>query len=199
MSDDLRDKYPSNSFSEKKERPTVRKVAHARTRKVSLGEKVKNVLILGDFKESVTSSIQDIAIPYLMDLISDSLCNIVQSIFQGGDSTPVSRRSNSRSPYRDYTRSYRDERRNRDNPRDKFDFDSIVFDTMSDAENVLSELIEILDQAGEVKVSEFFKFAGVSRDYTDERWGWTNLSTAHSKRVADGYILKLPKPEVLER
>lgn len=201
MTDELREKYPANSFDEKevKTEPTVKKVASGRLRKKTLGDKLRDVLILGDFKEAIQTSIEDVAIPYLKDLLCDSAINLVESIFHGEGGSVSYRRRGHSGPYRDYTKNYERDTRQA-NPRgDRFEIESVIFTTPEDAEDVLTQMIDVIDQSDEgwVTVADFFMFSGVSSDYVARKWGWRNLSNARPKRVSDGYILKMPRPESL--
>ena len=54
---------------------------------------------------------------------------------------------------------------------------------------------DLLDQYKLVSVADLYDLVGISGDYTDNKYGWTNLRNARVERLRyeDGYILKLPK------
>ena len=44
-----------------------------------------------------------------------------------------------------------------------------------------------------VSVADFYDLVGVSGNYTDNKYGWTDIRNASVIRVRDGYMIKLPK------
>ena len=74
-----------------------------------------------------------------------------------------------------------------------YDYDYIVFGTMSDAENVLNTLKDLISHYGIISVAEFYQAANVPSNFNDNKYGWTDLSTASIERVDGGYTIKLPK------
>lgn len=48
-----------------------------------------------------------------------------------------------------------------------------------------------------VSVADLYELLGLDFNYTDEKWGWVNLDDAGIRRVRNGYLLDLPKPESL--
>ena len=52
---------------------------------------------------------------------------------------------------------------------------------------------ELIDMYQLVSVADFYDLVGVSGNYTDNRYGWTNVRNAYVVRVRDGYMIKLPK------
>ena len=52
---------------------------------------------------------------------------------------------------------------------------------------------EIIDMYGRVSVADLYDLVGITGNYTDNNYGWTNLASAEPIRVRDGYVIKLPK------
>ena len=52
---------------------------------------------------------------------------------------------------------------------------------------------ELIDTYGIVSVADLFDLVGITGNYTDNKYGWKNISNAKAIRVWDGYILSLPK------
>ena len=79
----------------------------------------------------------------------------------------------------------------------KFDFepnkDDIILESRVDAEDVISRMKEIIETYGFVRVTDLYDLVGITGDYTDNKYGWTNIRGAEPVRVRDGYMLKLPK------
>ena len=71
-----------------------------------------------------------------------------------------------------------------------------------DRMNVLPRLpAEILDRVQKydfATVADLYDMLGETGEYTDNRWGWTDLSKADVIRVHQGYLLDLPRPEPID-
>ncbi|MBO4735003.1 MAG: hypothetical protein J5614_01280, partial [Paludibacteraceae bacterium] len=112
-------------------------------------------------------------------------------------------RRRDRDSYISYNRYYDDrDRRRRDRDSDRYetrrrnrDIDDIIFDYREDAEDCLDRMCDYLERYDSVPVSYMFDICGmtVPGDFTNEDWGWYNLSSAKVRHVSGGYILDLPK------
>lgn len=74
------------------------------------------------------------------------------------------------------------------------DISGFRFATQADAETVLTNMVSAIEQFGKVSVNDLYDFVGITAPFSDVYWGWTNLSTATTRRYADGYALILPNP-----
>ena len=77
-------------------------------------------------------------------------------------------------------------------------FDEIVIGTRAEAIEVIDQLYSLLAQYELVSVADLYNMIGITPAFTDERWGWVNLSGSDVTRVRDGYLLDLPRPEPLD-
>lgn len=77
-------------------------------------------------------------------------------------------------------------------------FGEIVLSSRSDAEKVIDSLRELIDAYGNAKVSNLYSLVGITGTFTDQNYGWTNLARANVQQIREGYLLDLPKPEVLK-
>lgn len=76
-----------------------------------------------------------------------------------------------------------------------FDFDEIEFQTRKDATIVLDLMYDHLQNYGTVSVAEFYGWADVKGNFTDQSYGWRDLTGAGPTRTRNGmYILNLPDP-----
>ena len=71
--------------------------------------------------------------------------------------------------------------------------DDIVLESREEAEEVLEAMAELIDSYGSASVSDFLALVGEESEYTDDKYGWTNLVRARVDRVRGGYIIVLPK------
>lgn len=74
-----------------------------------------------------------------------------------------------------------------------YEFENIVFDNRGDAEVVLDEMNRHMYAYDMVRVSDFYEFAGVSCDYTSQKYGWLDISNACVVRTPGGWRIQLPK------
>lgn len=76
----------------------------------------------------------------------------------------------------------------------------LVYETRADAEDVLNGMSEIIDNYGFVTVADLYDISGLpGAYYTDSIIGWKgSIKESTIKKVRDGYVIDLPKPEVLK-
>lgn len=165
-------------------------------------------VFFGDDARSVASYVaQDVLLPAAKDMISDAVTQTVERILFG-DSSPA-RRTTSRSsnasytPYHRASASYKksngtNDRRGDRRKRASHDFDDIEFDTRAEAEVVLDRLYDLVNDYDYATVSDLYDLVGIDAKFTDENYGWYDLRGSTIRRIRSGYILDLPKPEVLE-
>lgn len=165
-------------------------------------------VFFGDDARSVASYVaQDVLLPAAKDMISDAVTQTVERILFG-DSSPA-RRSTSRSSNASYTPYHRasanykksngtSDRRGDRRKRASHDFDDIEFDSRAEAEVVLDRLYDLVNDYDYATVSDLYDLVGIDAKFTDENYGWYDLRGSTIRRIRSGYILDLPKPEVLE-
>ena len=142
--------------------------------------------------------VDDVLIPTVKDALSDIIRNGVDMILFGEDAP--SRKSYGRSSKISYT-SYYDRKSGRDRDRDRreerrpggYNYDDVILDSKGEATEVLDRLDELIEVYGMASVADLYDLVGISGNYTDNKYGWTDLRSATSQRVRDGYILKLPR------
>ena len=78
------------------------------------------------------------------------------------------------------------------------DFCDIVLDNRGEAEEILSQLVDLTIDYGAASVSDLYYMVGIASNHTDQKWGWKDLSSAYVARVRDGYMLKLPKTILID-
>ena len=198
--------YGTNSNRSKENIPETETREEKKIEKVVSGQvkvKKKNKLAEAFIKEDMGNVKDyifiDVIVPAIKNLILDTTTNALSMLLNGET------RSRSRSggtSYVNYRGMYDNGRpapsRGGDYRRG-FDFDDIIFSSRADAEEVLSQMYDILDQYHSVRVTDFYELAGVTGDYTGNRYGWTDLRSASVDRDRDGYIVRLPRPIPLDR
>nr|DAE91316.1 MAG TPA: hypothetical protein [Caudoviricetes sp.] len=76
--------------------------------------------------------------------------------------------------------------------------DDLVFDTKSDATEVIEYLAETIERYGQISVASLYSSVGIQPKYTDERWGWTTLDAFELRSSRDGWIIISDSPEPIK-
>lgn len=72
--------------------------------------------------------------------------------------------------------------------------EGIVFDSRSDAEKVLDQMQELIDNYGCVRIQDYYDLCGVSTPYLREgKWGWITLNKVEIRKYRGGWYIDLPK------
>lgn len=206
---------PSNSYTsrqaakkEESEKKPIERVTSGAViqKKRGMGSKIRENFT-GDDARSVGHYIFfDVIIPAAKNMLFDATSQGVERMLFG-DSRGRNRPSSSGrsgSGYTSYNRMY--DNKSRDNAprelstraRSSHDFDEIILEERGEAEAVIDELSNLIDEYGQVKVTDLYSLVGISGNYTDDKWGWVDLRTATTTRVRQGYLLDLPKPIFLK-
>lgn len=86
----------------------------------------------------------------------------------------------------------RDGRRNHD-------FGEISIPERHRAEAARAELYRCIEKYGVARVADFYDAVGITPNPQDDRWGWDDLGGGRIRRVADGFVLELPRPVPIDR
>lgn len=168
--------------------------------------KIYDDIIVPNVEELKNNFIDDVIVPQTMDWMSSLLFGMLNEIFK----TPGSSSSSYFSGrYRDYNKAYRSssglgssrrtERRNESRRDDVRDWEQVCFDTRSDAERVISSMKATIMDYQVVTIGDLFSFAGIESSWTDNKYGWADLSRARAVRGRDGkFYLDLPNPMAID-
>lgn len=157
--------------------------------------KITDVFISEDASNVKSYILMDVLVPAIKKAISDIVRDGIDMILYGesGRSRKSDGRSTNYVSYRSYSdRDRRDDRRYES--RRSYNYDDIILETKTEAEEVLAQMEDILDRYEVVSVGDLYDLVGITGSYTDNKYGWTSLRSADSVRVRDGYLLKLPRP-----
>lgn len=203
--EDFKKQFPSNAHKDK-ERPKIEKVV---TGKVTVRKKPLTKRI---FETFVGEEGIDNVFGYLIhDVLVPAAKNTISEMVQGGIEMMLfgERKSNRNSFTRNGGHTYinygtfankQDGRRNIPSRAiANYSFGEITFQSRGEAEEVLSNLVDLIMDYGEATVKDLYDYAGIEGDYTARNYGWMDLSSSRVDRVRDGYIIILPKPILLER
>ena len=198
----MNEEYKSNSHRSKEgktealtDRKKVEKVVHGRVRtKPKSGiSKITDVFISEDAANVKSYIVMDVLVPAVKKAISDIVRDGIDMILYGESRGRKSSSASGYVSYRDYSRSDDRDRFRDSRSRSSYAHDDIVLDSRGEAEEVLTRMDELIDTYGNVSVADLYDLVGKSSEYTDNKYGWTNIRNAEPIRVRDGYMLKLPK------
>ena len=79
-----------------------------------------------------------------------------------------------------------------------YDYDNIILSSRGEAEDVLMKMDELMDTYGLVRVADLYDLVGITGNYTDNKYGWTNIRNAEIVRVRDGYMIKMPRAVAID-
>lgn len=193
--------YKSNSHKSKtkevvEERKKVDKIVNGKviTKKRSLGKKFTDTFLSEDIESVKNYAINDLLIPGVKDAFLDCMAMLLTgstrgrksgtgSIFNYG-SCYKSSNSNKKQTYRIQSSGY--------------NVDDIILDDKGEAEFLLDNLLNEIDQYHKAYVSDLYQMIGKTTTFLDTEYGWESLGKASVRRVHEGYLLDLPKPVKLD-
>lgn len=183
-------------------RDPVEKIVEGKvvSRKQPMWKRFKNTMVADDVGSVGEYILTDIIIPATKNLIVDMVGQSVERILFGTsrgrirrsplgaslrDQVNYSRISSEREPRRSMTRE----------ARARHDFNEIVLENRTEAVEVIEALVDRIARYGAVTVADLYDFVGTTGSFADQRWGWTDLTTADVRQVPGGFLLDLPAPE----
>lgn len=203
-------KFPANNYTDIKPRAKEgEKVVKGKVheRKQTFGERIADNFLAADGAEIKERFIFDWLIPGIKTIVED----LVHMLLYGDGGSPDIRRSRGKSEVRKvpYNSIYDGRRRADDEyiPRKRTRTPELIFDRRADAEQVLSGMNEYIDDYGSASMKDFYSIASevseglidIPTDFQMTKWGWYDLTGAAVIHVRGGYMLQMPKAEVIAR
>lgn len=189
-------KSKEKAAAEAKTEKKVEKVVNGtvKTKKKSEMNKIKDLFISEDAANVKSYILMDVLVPAVKKAISDIVTDGVSMILFGTTGSRSSRGNSSFISYDKFSRREDDRRYSNIRTRSGYNFDDIYLESRGEAEEVLSRMDELIDMYGVVSVADLYDLVGITGNYTDNKYGWTNIRNAEAVRVmGGGYMLKLPK------
>lgn len=204
---------PSNSYNkvqnkdQKKtdaDRPEVKAVVKGEIvqKKKGFTSKLRESFTGDDSKTVGDYILFEVVIPALKTMFSEATKEATDRLLFGSD-TRRATKARGEGTYTPYGKMYGGGS-TRSNPREistharsSHNFDEIILKDRGEAEEVLEQLTLLVDDYDHAKISDLYALVGITGNYIDDRWGWTNLSSATTSRVRQGYLLDLPAPQPL--
>ena len=187
----FKEEEKSNAIEKKKIEPVVTgKVA----KKKNNVRKFTDVFVSDDVHNIKSYVLMDVLVPAVKKAVSGIVTNGIEMILYGETGRTKKRSSADYVSYNRYSDRRDDKSYNNSRARLGYNYDDIILESRGEAEEVLSRMDEIIDMYGVVSVADMYDLVGITdNNYTNNKYGWTNIRSAEAIRVRDGYILKLPK------
>ena len=188
--------YQSNSFKSKEletKRPEKKltKVANAKLKKKSEIQKIAETFVAEDLNKVKNAVLMDVIVPAVKKVISDIVTNGIDMLLYG----EVKHNKTTTTSKIGYNSMYNSQ--NQANAarvaRSSYIYNDIILSSRGEAEEVLNQMNEIIGTYGVVSVADLCEIVGVTGEFTDNKYGWSDIRDAYVERSKDGYMLKLPR------
>lgn len=201
--------YQSNSHKSKQEstnmeNKNVQKVVNgvAKVKKKSELNKFVNNFISEDATKVGSYLFTDVIVPGIVKIITDSFKDGVDIIFKGASSRGS--RNSGTYPgnyisYNNYSNNNAQRRTTTAPAKPVHSPSDITLPSRRDAEAVLNQMNDILQQYGAVTVADLYDSVGITHSFTDVKYGWTDLRNADISRDGEGWYIKFPNAYPLDR
>ena len=191
--------YQPNSHKAKAEanEPAEKKIekvitGNVKTKKKGDMHKLSDVFGGKDGAEVKEYLVSDVLVPGIKKIVWEIVTGAFDMILFGGTGHAKKNTNAGYVSYNNYSSRREPSRDARPQARTRYSYDDLVLETRGDAEDVMDRLGEALEEYGMVTVADMYDAVGLSCNYTDNKYGWTNLRDAQIVRVRDGYMLKMP-------
>lgn len=198
------EEYASNSQKSKREaaereKRKVEKVVSGpvKQRRKNELQRVADVFISEDISNIKQYILMDVLIPSVKRAVSEIVTNGINMLLYGEAGRSEKKSNASKISYRSYYNSPEPG----PSPRtgSVYDYNEYVITNRGEAEDVLSSLEDMIERYGTASVADFYELLGVSCNFTDYKYGWSDLRNARVANVRDGYVIKFPRAMPLER
>lgn len=192
------EEYKPNSHKSKeaaaKSEKKVEKVVSgtATRRKKSELRKFTDIFISEDVDNVKSYILVDVLVPSIKKAVSDIIKNGIDMLLYG-ESDHRSSSTASKVSYRSYYDKDKRDSRPLNRNRAGYGYDDIVLDNRGEAEEVLERMDELVATYGMVRVADMYDLMGVTPNYTDNKYGWTDIRSAKVVRIQQGYVIKMPR------
>jgi hypothetical protein len=197
--------YPSNSHKQREEdkkTKNIQKVVQGKviTKKKSPFKKLMGTFVGEDVGSVSSYVIHDVLIPAAKSAITDMVQGGIEMLIYGEKKGNRTTRDRGRSivNYNSMSSYNRRDDVDRSRNRARHSFDDIILKSRGEAEEVLSNLVDLTIDYGQASVSDLYELVGITANFTDNRYGWTDLSSASVSRVREGYMLNLPRTNLID-
>lgn len=183
------------------------KIANATVKKNTIGGEILNYIVKEEIEPRSKELMRNI-ITGTFNMINDALNKGVDKwIYPDGNSPRRVVKSNGPGNYIPRTNYSTSVISNGDRPqkesintRSSINVNYIWVDTEDEARNIISTLVEDIENYGKAKVASLYEMVGIQTTFADFKYGWTkdDISRINYTRDRGKYFIDLPKPVNIE-
>lgn len=167
----------------------------------------KNKIVSGDADSVGSFVMTEVIFPKIKDAISAAVKYSVDFILYGKNGASIGNKNG--TSYINYNNqyastiyrpiNYSNQPTNYGKPVNNtiYQIRHFVFNSRGEAESVCIALMDSISRYGSVSVNDFYDFIGQNGQYTDQKYGWYDLSGMEVSAVPGGYVIEFPKVEPL--
>ena len=165
---------------------------NVRTRKKPMSKRMRDVFISEDAETIRSYILMDVIVPEIKEIIMETV-NVI--LFGGSKPTPKKKNTTYVS-YSSYSSpSHKAQQKQIEKRNSVRDLNDVIFESRGEAEEVLSSLVDIVNDYEIATVADFYDLVGITGSFTDNKYGWDNFQGVNVSRArGGGYIINLPRP-----
>lgn len=169
---------------------------NVKTRKRSVSKRMADTFISEDAETIRSYIITDVIVPEIKEIIMETV-----NVILFGGSKPTGKKKN--QPYVSYSSysspSYKSQQKQIERRNASSNFNDVIFESRGEAEEVLSSLVDIVEDYETATVADFYDLVGITGSFTDNKYGWNDFGGASVSRArGGGYIINLPRPKFID-
>lgn len=158
-------------------------------------QKVASAFLAEDLSTVKERIINDYAIPMLKNGIWSIFSSALSLMIFGEDRSRSQSSNYVRGSSNSYDRYYANPNRSQPvNQRVIPNWQNLTSDSRADMEGILDQMWEAIREYGQVSIGDLYDLAGMTCNFTDNKYGWKDLTGAYIKNVPGGYSIVFPKP-----
>ena len=208
----LAERFPSNSKKLKRlntegptDEPKVKKIVKHRVIKKPKGflDNLSEAFFGSDANSVMGYVLQDVLVPAAKNTLSEMVSTGIEMLLFG-EAHSSNKRDKNRS-YVSYGGFFKDHDRQRGSNlnsglrnRARHKFDDLALGSRMEAQDVVDALVDLIENYEVATVADFYDLVGMESVFSDQKYGWNNLSRVDIRRTREGYVILLPKPIVLD-
>lgn len=174
-------------------------------RKTPIGRKLKQIFFGGDFKGAARSTVAEVLVPDMRELVWDSFTGFAKKIvFPSGRDQQRGRSPINATSRTTYNMPLQRSAMLPNQPpylsrHGRMQVEDIILPTREDCEQILDYLTDIIDKERLATKADLMHALGRQWDFTAQSWGWGFLGNAEIVQLREGYLLDLPPMEPVAR
>ena len=150
-----------------------------------------------DVSKIGTHLVDEVVVPSIKKLMTESGKTVLDWIFYGISGSKQSSSTIGHVSYAKYYDSSKPPVEPSSYRANVYTVNDIIYNERGEAEEVLMKLKECIERYGMVSVGDYYDMISQKFTYTDQKYGWRDISSAEIIRVRDGYKIQFPKVQAL--